>query len=87
MKEFKDTLDLVIKFGVIPVLMINVWWLNSELSEVKEKMYDCFDEKETILRNRTTDNRSTSNVKYLSVAIIPEKVSKKIEGRKNGRTN
>lgn len=72
MKEFKDILDLTIKFGVVPILMINVYWLNSELGEVKEKMYDCFDDKETILRNRTTNNSNKGSFNHF-IAILPTK--------------
>lgn len=87
MKELKDTLDLVIKFGVIPILMINVWWLNSELGEVKERMYDCFEDKETILRNRTTNNneKKEPSLNWL-VAVLPSSITTKKEN-KDDRAN
>ena len=73
MSDLKNLLEIIIKFGVLPVLIINVYWLNTKLADVEEKMYDCFDDRETILKNRVSkeNNRSRSISKTLIVAVLP----------------
>lgn len=74
MTELKNATEIIIKYGVLPVLIVNVWWINTELQEVKEKMYECFDDKEVILKNKVTNN--SSNVFYIKPrldAVLPTK--------------
>ena len=71
--SLKNLLEIIIKFGVLPVLIINVYWLNTKLADVEEKMYDCFDDREMILKNHVSkeNNRSKSISKTLIVAVLP----------------
>lgn len=72
MADFKEYFDAIAKFGVIPILVVWVWKLDSEQQEIKEKLFDCFDDKEDILKHRFSKyDKKTYYVKPYMVAVLP----------------
>lgn len=85
MAEFKVYLEAIGKYGVIPVLILWVWKLDKEQQEMKEKMFECFEDKEDILKNRmSSHDKKTLYIKPYMVAILPCKKENENEyNRKN----
>ena len=85
MAEFKVYLDAIAKFGVVPILVIWVYKLDKEQQEMKEKLFDCFDDKEDILKNRmSSHDKKTLYIKPYMVAVLPCKKQNEDEyNRKN----
>lgn len=78
MADFKMYLDAIAKFGVVPILVIWNYKLDKEQSYIKEKMFDCFQDKEDILKNRmSSDNKKTLYIKPYLVAVLPSKENQK----------
>lgn len=72
MAELTGVLDAIIKYGGYPILLIWVWNLDAEQTEMKEKMFDCFQDKEDILKNRITNHENkTLFIKPYMVAVLP----------------
>lgn len=80
MPEFKVYLDAIAKFGVVPILVIWNYKLDKEQSYIKEKMFDCFQDKEDILKNRmSSHDKKTLYIKPYMVAVLPCKEKKENE--------
>jgi hypothetical protein len=80
MAEFKVYLDAIAKFGVVPILCMWVYKLDKEQTEIKEKLFDCFDDKEDILKNRmSSHDKKTIYIKPYMVAVLPCKKNEKDE--------
>jgi hypothetical protein len=72
MANINTYLDAIAKFGVIPILIVWVYKLDQEQQEIKVKLFDCFDDKEDILRNRFSNkDNKTLYVKPYMVAVLP----------------
>ena len=71
MADMKEFLDSIIKYGGYPILLVWVWTLDKEQEEIKDKLYECFDDKELILKNKvTTNDNKIFYVKPLMLAVL-----------------
>lgn len=75
MAEIKEFCEAIIKYGGYPILLIWVWQLDAEQEEMKNKMFECFEDKEDILKNRSISNRNkdTFYIRPIMVATLPTK--------------
>jgi len=86
MTNINTYLDAIAKFGVIPILIVWVYKLDQEQQEIKYKLYDCFEDKEYILKNRLSKKENkTLYIKPYMVAVLPCKNKNKNheDNRKN----
>jgi len=84
MAEVKEYLDAIAKFGVIPILVVWVYKLDTDQQEIKEKLFECFDDKEDILKNRfSSHNKKTLYIKPYMVAVLPCKKQEDEYNRKS----
>ena len=83
MTNINTYLDAIAKFGVIPILIVWVYKLDQEQQEIKVKLFDCFDDKEDILKNRFSKKENkTLYVKPYIVAVLPNKKNNKYENKR-----
>lgn len=73
--EIKAILELIKTYGVRGILILCLIWMNNRLNTVEEKMFDCFDDRETILKNRSVENKPKALflIKPMMVAVLPSK--------------
>jgi small nuclear ribonucleoprotein (snRNP)-like protein len=72
-----DLVNIVTKHGVTGVLCACLFWMNSRLSEVEERLYECYDEA-THMRAVAPTSRMVISKDNL-VAILPKELEIKKE--------
>jgi hypothetical protein len=65
MKEF---LTLIDKYGIKPLLLVAVLWLNNRLNTVEDRLYNCYTER---VYRSVTKEQTHEHAKL--VAILPDK--------------
>jgi hypothetical protein len=60
------TMDDIAKYGVMPLLIVAIIWMNNRLNEVERRLYDCMEKR----IERTTERHVKREINY---AIIPKK--------------
>jgi hypothetical protein len=60
------TMDDIAKYGVMPLLIVAIIWMNNRLNEVERRLYDCMEKR----IERTTERHVKRHINY---AIIPKK--------------
>jgi hypothetical protein len=60
------TMDDIAKYGVMPLLIVAIIWMNNRLNEVERRLYDCMEKR----IERTTEQPIKREIKY---AILPKK--------------
>jgi hypothetical protein len=85
MADLKEFFEAIVKYGVLPIFCVWVWQQDREIEEIKTKMYECFDDKEDILKNKiSNDTNKKSYIMPYMVAVLPCKEHDKYEySRKN----
>lgn len=69
----KESIELVNKYGINAVLFIALFWMNSRLSDVESRLYNCYDKL-------SISEASTNTKEHLQlVAILPDKIKIKEE--------
>jgi hypothetical protein len=72
-----DFVNIVTKHGVTGVLCVCLFWMNSRLSDVEERLYECYDEA-THMRASTSNNEAIV-LKNNLVAVLPKELEIKKE--------
>jgi hypothetical protein len=72
-----DLVNIVTKHGVTGVLCVCLFWMNSRLSEVEERLYECYDEA-THMKAALPSNKMIISKGNL-VAILPKEIEIKKE--------
>lgn len=72
-----DFINLVSKHGITGVLCACLFWMNSRLSDVEARLYDCYDDA-TKMKVTTSTNKTTIS-KHELVAILPKELEVKKE--------
>lgn len=72
-----DLVNIVTKHGVTGVLCVCLFWMNSRLSDVEERLYECYDEA-THMKAAVPSNRMIISKNNL-VAILPKELEIKKE--------
>ena len=72
-----DLVNIVTKHGVTGVLCVCLFWMNSRLSEVEERLYECYDEA-THMKAALPSNKMIISKDNL-VAILPKELEIKKE--------
>jgi len=72
-----DLVNIVTKHGVTGVLCVCLFWMNSRLSEVEERLYECYDEA-THMKAALPSNKMIISKGNL-VAILPKELEIKKE--------
>lgn len=69
----KESIELVNKYGINAVLFIALFWMNSRLSDVESRLYNCYD--------KLSISQASKDVKdhFPLVAILPDKIKIKEE--------
>lgn len=65
-------IESVKKHGVTGILCICLFWMNSRLSDVEERLYDCLDERATAKSAPVSTTKH--HTKDIMVAILPDKL-------------
>ena len=60
------TMDDIAKYGVMPLLIVAIIWMNNRLNEVERRLYDCMEKR----IERTTERHIKRQINY---AILPKK--------------
>jgi hypothetical protein len=70
MKEF---LTLIDKYGIKPLLLVAVLWLNNRLNTVEDRLYNCYTERvyRSVTYRSLTKEQTHEHAKL--VAILPDK--------------
>lgn len=81
MKEFREGLDMIIKYGVIPLFMIMVIKLNNKMEQFEERWVNCIEDKEQLLKNKIVQKNTNTEfyIKPIMVAILPNRENPTIE--------
>ena len=72
-----DLVNIVTKHGVTGVLCVCLFWMNSRLSEVEERLYECYDEA-THMKAAVPSSKMIISKDNL-VAILPKELEIKKE--------
>lgn len=72
-----DFVNLIGKHGVTGLLCACLFWMNSRLSDVEARLYDCYDD--ATYRKATTSTRKLAASKHKLVAILPKELEIKKE--------
>lgn len=72
-----DLVNIVTKHGVTGILCVCLFWMNSRLSDVEARLYECYDEA-THMRASTSSSNAVSSIDKL-VAILPKELEIKKE--------
>jgi hypothetical protein len=59
-------MDDIAKYGVMPLLIVAIIWMNNRLNEVERRLYDCMEKR----IERTTERHIKRQINY---AILPKK--------------
>jgi len=87
MANINTYLDAIAKFGVIPILVMWVYKLDKDQQDIKDKLFECFDDKEDILKNRfSSHKKNTLYVKPYMVAVLPCKQNNKNEYNRKSKS-
>jgi hypothetical protein len=72
-----DFVNIVTKHGVTGVLCVCLFWMNSRLSDVEERLYECYDEA-THVKAAVPSNKMIISKDNL-VAVLPKELEIKKE--------
>lgn len=64
----KEALTLIDKYGVKPLLLLAILWLNNRVSTVEARLYDCYEQQ---IKNSPISSLPHSNVEK-TYAILPK---------------
>lgn len=64
----KETIALIDKYGVKPLLIVAILWLNNRVSTVEARLYDCYEQQ---IKNSPIGKLPYSNIKK-TYAILPK---------------
>ena len=76
-----DLVNIETKHGVTGILCACLFWMNSRLSDVEERLYECYDEA-THMRAETSNNKMIT-IKDNLVAILPKELEIKKESNED----
>lgn len=72
-----DFVNLISKHGITGLLCVCLFWMNSRLSDVEARLYDCYDDATHIKADISTNKVITSRDKL--IAILPKEIEIKKE--------
>ena len=77
-----DLLKYLKDFGLIGALAGALWWMNGRLTDVEQRMYDCFEEREKI--QTFTPRPVQSSVSGLDIlGVLTEETKVRNDKRRN----
>jgi hypothetical protein len=76
-----DFVNLISKHGITGLLCVCLFWMNSRLSDVEARLYDCYDD--ATYRKSTASANKVIPSKDKLVAILPKELEIKKESDEN----
>ena len=74
MTRLMENAKLITDYGVKGILLVAIFWMNTRLGTVEDKLYNCFEQRITESRsNRQVSQRAIQMRRV--VATLPEEIS------------
>lgn len=70
-----EIIEIIKKHGALGMTVIALIWMNSRLSSVEEKLFNCLSDKQEI--RQATSHRSNQLIENRLVAVLPCEIKRK----------
>jgi len=67
-----EAYELVKKYGINALCFMALWWMNSRLENVENKLYSCWEAKSYIERSLSNEDKINNRVKL--IAVVPHDI-------------
>jgi hypothetical protein len=67
-----EAFELIRKHGVNALCFMALWWMNSRLESVENKLYSCWEAKAIYQRNLSKEDKINNRVKL--IAVVPHDI-------------